>query len=119
METFGNLPETLPDEKLANQLAALAHPARLRIMSHLACDDGKCCGDVVSCLELAQSTVSQHLRILVEAGLVRFVRDGQRSRYSVNAEAVSSLGRRFSQFAGVCCAEKGDCCSASAASRSK
>ncbi len=90
-------------EELAQRFAALAHPARVRIMAHLAKGEGCCCGDVVSCLDLAQSTVSQHLRILVEAGLVIYAAEGQRSRYSVNAEAMRGLRDKFAAFAGECC----------------
>lgn len=90
---------------VADQLAALGHPARLKIMSHLACDDGSCCSDVVSCVGLAQSTVSQHLKILVEAGLVHFVRQGKKSRYTINTDAVEQLQSHFSEFAGSCCAQ--------------
>jgi DNA-binding transcriptional ArsR family regulator len=90
-------------QELAQRFAALAHPARLRIMAHLAKGEGHCCGDVVSCLDLAQSTVSQHLRILVEAGLVHYVSEGQRSRYSINADAIRGLRDRFDLFAGACC----------------
>lgn len=90
-------------EELARRFAALAHPARLRIMAHLAKDNGCCCGDVVSSLDLAQSTVSQHLRILVEAGLLHYVAEGQRSRYSINDDAIRGLRDRFDLFAGECC----------------
>jgi ArsR family transcriptional regulator len=94
----------LDRKELALRFAALSHPARLQIMAHLAKGEGCCCGDVVSCLDLAQSTVSQHLRILVEAGLVHYVAEGQRSHYSINFEAVRGLRDRFSLFAGECCA---------------
>lgn len=90
---------------MAAQLAALGHPARLRIMGHLAKGRASCCGDVVSCLDLAQSTVSQHLRILVDAGLVLYTPEGQRSRYSINMDVVRALRDRFANFAGECCTD--------------
>ena len=61
--------QTEPNE-LSRQLAALGHPARIDILRHLACEDGRCCKEVVGVLDLAQSTVSQHLKVLVDAGLV-------------------------------------------------
>ena len=48
-----------------------------------------CCKDVVDTVDLAQSTVSQHLKVLVEAGLVRYAPDRQRSRYEIDRAAVA------------------------------
>ena len=76
------------DAAMSRVLGALAHPARVAILRHLSCKDACCCKDVVARLDLAQSTVSQHLKILVEAGLVTFAPEKQRSRYSVNREAL-------------------------------
>lgn len=79
-------------EPLAAKFAALSHPARIEILRHLAgLDTACCCKDVVSHLDLAQSTVSQHLKILVEAGLVRFTPDRQRSRYEVDRQELAAL----------------------------
>jgi ArsR family transcriptional regulator len=50
-----------------------------------------CCADVCSRLPLAQSTVSQHLKVLREAGLVSFRRDGVRSSYVLNPDALAAL----------------------------
>jgi DNA-binding transcriptional ArsR family regulator len=90
-------------EALAAKLTALSHPARLRILRHLARADACCCKDVVECLDLAQSTVSQHLKILVEAGLVDFAPERQRSRYTVNRERLSALSHALEAFFGDCC----------------
>ena len=100
----------MTSHSIAAQLAALGHPARLKIMSHLACDNGRCCGDVVSCVDLAQSTVSQHLKILVDAGLVHYVRKGKQSQYTIDAKAVDALKQEFTAFAGACCEDKSECC---------
>jgi DNA-binding HxlR family transcriptional regulator len=59
------------DEELASLARAIAHPARLRILRLLAERDTCVCGELVSEFELAQSTVSQHLKILKDAGLIR------------------------------------------------
>ncbi len=77
--------------RLAVRFAALSHPARIEILRHLAQHDCCCCGDVVQKLDLAQSTVSQHLKILVEAGLVSFEPDRQRSRYRIDRAALAAL----------------------------
>lgn len=88
---------------LAARLAALSHPARLEILSVLAASDC-CCKDVVGRLDLAQSTVSQHLKVLVEAGLVRVTPDGQRSLYTIDRDAVMRLSRSFALLLDTCCA---------------
>lgn len=76
---------------LAERLRALAHPARLAILKKLAERDFCCCADVCGELPLAQSTVSQHLKVLTEAGFVRLARDGLRSSYSLDPAVVLIL----------------------------
>ena len=76
------------DEELAALARALSHPARVAIVRHLA-ERGTCiCGEIVSVLPLAQATVSQHLKVLKEAGLVQGEVDGPRTCYCVNPETV-------------------------------
>lgn len=86
----------------AAKLAALAHPARLAILRHLAQSPACCCGEVVERMDLAQSTVSQHLKVLVDAGFVRFETDRRRSRYTVNGEAVAGLTRDMQSLLACC-----------------
>lgn len=70
---------------------ALAHPARVTILTLLA-DRRTCvCGEIVDDLPLAQSTVSQHLRVLREEGLIRGEVDGTRSCYCIDAEGVRAM----------------------------
>ncbi|MEN0088360.1 MAG: metalloregulator ArsR/SmtB family transcription factor [Pseudomonadota bacterium] len=78
-------------QELADRLAAIAHPHRLQILEELGRADCVCCGEVVSRLPIAQSTVSQHLKILAQAGLVEVNAAGQKSLYRVNAIAVQAL----------------------------
>ena len=89
---------------LAGRFAALAHPARLDILRHLA--EMECCGckDVVSRLDLAQSTVSQHLKVLVDAGLVRLTPNGQRWLYAIDRDALAGLSTSFGELLSTCCA---------------
>jgi ArsR family transcriptional regulator len=77
--------------ELARSLKAVAHPVRLEILRQLAERERCCCGDFCAWLPLAQSTVSQHLDVLRQAGLVDFSADGNRSRYSLNREAWARL----------------------------
>jgi ArsR family transcriptional regulator len=81
------------DSRLAEQIRALAHPARLRILDLLAAHGSCVCGRIVEVMPLAQATVSQHLKVLKEAGLVRGRIDGPRSCYCIDAEALAALRR--------------------------
>ncbi|UXN60636.1 ArsR/SmtB family transcription factor [Phyllobacterium zundukense] len=92
------------DANTARILAALAHPARLRIVRQLACLDASCCKDIVAGLDLAQSTVSQHLKVLVDAGLVRYKQSGQSSHYSIDPVAFASIAALVNDMARLCCA---------------
>ncbi len=69
------------DMQLATWAKALSHPARLAILRTLAVRQTCLCGEIVEELPLAQSTVSQHLKVLRDAGLVRGESDGPRSCY--------------------------------------
>lgn len=79
------------DDTLAVLAKALAHPARVRILRVL--DERQACvtGDVVIELGLAQSTVSEHLRILREAGLIQGEIEGPRTRYCISPGGLASL----------------------------
>ncbi len=92
----------LAENKLAAGLAALSHPARLRIVRHLSGAKVCCCRDVVERLDLAQSTVSQHLKVLVDAGLVRFSPDRQRSRYELDRAALKNLSSSLAALIDDC-----------------
>ena len=58
------------DHELDSICKALGHPVRIRILRFLKRVDRCICGEIVETLPLAQSTVSQHLKILKEVGLV-------------------------------------------------
>jgi len=78
----------LPAEELAAICKALAHPARVRLLSILL-EKGECIsGDLAEEFPLAQSTVSEHLRILKDAGLVQGTIDGPRRSYCINSEVL-------------------------------
>lgn len=95
--------------RMAARLGALGHPARIRILRELACREACCCKDVVARLDLAQSTVSQHLKVLVEAGLVRFTPGRPRSRYEIDREALAGLSGALSELVASCCADPPGC----------
>lgn len=94
---------TIDSRELANKLAALSHPTRIEILKHLSATPCCCCGEVVKRLDLAQSTVSQHLKILVEAGFVRFATEKQRSRYEVDTQALAAISAAVAGLVASCC----------------
>ncbi|MCC6213479.1 MAG: winged helix-turn-helix transcriptional regulator [Polyangiaceae bacterium] len=79
------------DAELAELARALGHPARVKILRLLLRTEGCICGDIVSVLPLAQSTVSQHLKSLKSAGLIRGEVDGPRVCYCVEPAALRRL----------------------------
>jgi DNA-binding transcriptional ArsR family regulator len=83
----------LDDEAFAAAGKALGHPARIRILEHLLAVDRCVCGQIVSIMPLAQSTVSQHLRVLKEAGLVKGEVEGPAVCYCVDKDML----RRFQE----------------------
>lgn len=87
------------DEELAGFAKALGHPARVQIIRLLIRKSGCICGDIVDELPLAQSTVSQHLKVLKEAGLIRGEVDGPRVCYCIEPAA---LQRLRALVAGLC-----------------
>jgi ArsR family transcriptional regulator len=86
-------------EQLSREFSALGHPVRLQILTYLTRVEGCCCKDVVCQFDLAQSTVSQHLKILLEAGLLEMQTRGQRSRYTPNKAALEVLAAAVNQLA--------------------
>ncbi|MER8831154.1 metalloregulator ArsR/SmtB family transcription factor [Mesorhizobium sp. M0938] len=90
-------------QAVAAKLAALSHPARIEILRHLSASRSCCCREVVDHLDLAQSTVSQHLKILVDAGLVRYEPDRQRSRYQVDGDALADVSASLAALVNSCC----------------
>jgi predicted transcriptional regulator len=80
-----------PDESLARLAKALAHPARVHILRFLIGREACVCGEIVAQLPLAQSTVSQHLKILREAGLIKGEVDGPRTCYCVDPSRIQAL----------------------------
>jgi ArsR family transcriptional regulator, arsenate/arsenite/antimonite-responsive transcriptional repressor len=79
------------DEELARLGKAIGHPARVQILRLLSRKEAKVCSQIVDEMPLAQSTVSEHLRILKEAGLVRSSQDGPRVGYCINFDGLRRL----------------------------
>lgn len=79
------------DAELAALAKAIGHPARVQILRILARKSACVCGDIVDELPLAQSTVSQHLKVLKEAGLVQGEVDGPRVCYCLEPRTLRRL----------------------------
>jgi ArsR family transcriptional regulator, arsenate/arsenite/antimonite-responsive transcriptional repressor len=85
--------EADPDEELARLAKALGHPARVKILRFLLEQDDCMAGAIADELPLAQSTVSQHLKVLREAGLIHGEVDGTRICYCADATRLERLHR--------------------------
>lgn len=79
------------DAELAEFAKALGHPARVQILRLLVRKNACICGQIVDELPLAQSTVSQHLKVLKESGLIRGEVSGPRTCYCIEPRAVRRL----------------------------
>jgi ArsR family transcriptional regulator len=79
------------EERLAALAWGVAHPLRVRILQLLAKRETCVCGEIVEAMPVAQSTVSQHLKILKEAGLVQGEIDGPRVCYCINPTSLAEL----------------------------
>jgi ArsR family transcriptional regulator len=78
-------------DEFAKLAWAIAHPARVQIVRLLIGREACICGEIVDCLPLAQSTVSQHLKILKESGLIQGELDGPKVCYCINPDKLAQL----------------------------
>jgi ArsR family transcriptional regulator len=85
------LDDAVANEELAMFAKALGHPTRVRILRMLAKKEARMCSLIVDELPLAQSSVSEHLRILKAAGLVRGREDGPRVAYCIEPAALRRM----------------------------
>lgn len=79
------------DAELAKLAKAIGHPVRVRILRMLSQREARVCSQIVGELPLAQSTVSEHLRILKEAGLIRSAQDKSRVGYCIHNQTLRKL----------------------------
>jgi predicted transcriptional regulator len=84
--------------KMAQMLKALAHPARIAIIQHLIKTDACICGDLVDELGLAQATISQHLKELKTAGLIQGTIDGTSVCYCIDPKVWNQYKTTFEGF---------------------
>jgi DNA-binding transcriptional ArsR family regulator len=91
-------PYTEKQNSVAALLKAFGHPARVSIMEHLMKVNTCICRDIVNELPLAQPTVSQHLKELKQAGLIKGSIEGNSICYCVNEKAIDKLRTYFTAF---------------------
>ena len=89
---------TAKQNKLAQMMKALAHPARIAIIQHLAKSNACICGDIVNELGLAQATISQHLKELKNIGLIKGNIEGASICYCINEKVWSAFQKEFEMF---------------------
>ena len=100
---------TEKQNKLATMMKALGHPARIAIIQHLIKSRACICGDLVEELGLAQATISQHLKELKNAGLIRGTIDGASVCYCIDAVVWNRYRSIFESFF-VSYVPKDQCC---------
>jgi len=98
--------------ELQNQIAimakALGHPARIAIIEHLMKVNQCICGDIVNELPLSQPTVSQHLKELKNAGIIKGNIEGNSICYCIDEKVVEQFSRYFASIASAVANSK--CC---------
>lgn len=88
---FGVLEGPEADDELAALAKAIAHPVRVRILRLLAQEKTYICGNIAKKIPLAQSTISQHLKVLRDAGLIRGTVEGPRVCYCLEPKKIRRL----------------------------
>ena len=101
---------TARQNKLATMLKALAHPARIAIIQHLVKSKHCICGDIVNELPLAQPTVSQHLKELKNAGLIKGDIEGNTICYCIDEKAITKLESYFAMISTTLVKKNKKCC---------
>ena len=101
---------TESQNELAILAKALGHPARIAIIEYLLKVDACICGDIVNELPLAQPTVSQHLKELKSAGLIKGNIEGNAICYCINEAGFEKIKGFFQHIAEHLEKKKSNCC---------
>jgi DNA-binding transcriptional ArsR family regulator len=109
MGTTKNEEFTIKNNKIAKYAKALAHPARVAILQLLIKKQSCICGDIVDELPLSQSTVSQHLKELKGAGLIKGDIDGTKVCYCIDEKEWEKAKTYLNTFFGTY-TNKNKCC---------
>ena len=112
-ENTVQIPFTENEERLARMLKALGNPVRFQIVKILAEHQMCITGEIVEFTTLAQSTVSQHLKVLREAGLITGEVEGPSTCYCLESKGINWLKNQIGEWLPNCCQPsviKIDCC---------
>ncbi|MBU2020654.1 MAG: metalloregulator ArsR/SmtB family transcription factor [Bacteroidetes bacterium] len=101
---------TSEQNKLASLLKAIAHPARIAIVEHIMKVNSCICGDLVNEIQLAQPTISQHLKELRNAEIIQGNIEGASVCYCINPVAIAALQDYFSSIQSGLKTQKSNCC---------
>lgn len=101
---------TKKQNEIAILAKALGHPARIAIIDYLLKVDTCICGDIVNELPLAQPTVSQHLKELKNAGLIKGEIEGNKICYCIDEKALQKLQDYFAKLFTKLETKKSNCC---------
>ena len=96
--------------KIAILAKALGHPARIAIVEYLLSVETCICGDIVNELPLAQPTVSQHLKELKNAGIIKGNVEGNAICYCIDETAIEKLQTYFDNISSKLGIKKENCC---------
>ena len=95
---------------IASLAKALGHPARIAILEYLIKVDSCICGDIVNELPLAQPTVSQHLKELKNAGLIKGDIEGNSICYCIEEKALKKIEEYFKILSAKLAIKNSKCC---------
>lgn len=98
---------SVAQNNMANVFKALSHPARIAIVEYLLSVDSCICGDIVNELPLAQPTISQHLKELKNANIIKGTIDGTAICYCLNPETIEVIQNYFGAISNKL---KNKCC---------
>lgn len=101
---------TSKQNTIATLAKALGHPARIAIVEYLVKVNTCICGDIVNELPLAQPTVSQHLKELKNAGLIKGSIEGNSICYCIDEKAIEKLQTYFANISNKLTKKKDNCC---------
>jgi DNA-binding transcriptional ArsR family regulator len=101
---------TEAQNQLALQLKALAHPARIAILEFLLKTESCICGDIVNELPLSQATVSQHLKEMKNAGIIKGTIEGNAICYCIDQDQFNQLTQQMVQINEVLKTKNNQCC---------
>ena len=94
-----------------NEIAAMAkvfaHPARVAILQYISCEESCICNDIVDEIGLAQPTISQHLKVINDAGLLKGNFEGKSVCYCLNIERFQECQELFTNYFNK---TKSNCC---------